>query len=108
MAGARMRYWRRGKPFAARAIGKGQRRNRALLADALLAPIAHAVRESRLQPRPLRGREEHWRIVSGVERLQLALQDVFRERAAGDLARRRVFREPRVGIAPRHVGDWSS
>src|SRR6266699_4213709 len=69
MARARMRYRGRRKPFAARAIRKGQRRSRALLADALLAPIAHAVRESRLQPRPLRRREDQWRIVNGVERL---------------------------------------
>src|SRR2546428_505315 len=90
MAGARMRRWRRGKRFAARPIGKRQRRSRAPLADALLAPIAYAVRESGLQPRPLRGREDQRRIVNGVERLQLALQDVLRQRPAGDLARRGV------------------
>jgi len=56
MAGARMRHWRRGKPLAARAVGKRQGRSRAPLADALLAPIAYAVRETGLQPRPLRGR----------------------------------------------------
>jgi len=37
---SRVRHRRRGKPFAARAIGKRQRRSRAPLADALLAPIA--------------------------------------------------------------------
>src|SRR5882762_809988 len=92
MAGARMRHRRRGKPFAARPVGKRQRRSRAPLADAVLAPIAYAVRESGLQPRQLRGREAHGRIVSGVERLQLALQDVLHQRSAGNLARRGVFR----------------
>src|SRR5258706_11819288 len=53
LPGARMRHRRQGKPFAAWAIRKRQRRSRAPLADALLAPITHAVRESRLQPRPL-------------------------------------------------------
>src|SRR6266516_148963 len=105
MVGARMRYRGRRKPFTARAIRKRQRGSGALLADALLAPIAYAVRESRLQPRPLRGREDQRRIVYGVERLQLALQDVLRQRPAGDLARRRVFLKPRVGIAQRHIGD---
>src|SRR2546422_427933 len=94
MAGARMRHWRRGKAFAARAVGERQRRSRAPLADTLLAPIAHAVRETGLQPCPLSGREDQRRIVDGVERLQLALQDVLRERPARDLARRGVFREP--------------
>src|SRR6266852_1283331 len=93
MAGARMRHWRRGKPFAARAVGKRQRRSRAPLADALLAPIAYAVREGGLQPRPLRRREDQRRIVDGVERLQLALQDVLRERPARNLPRRSAFRE---------------
>src|SRR5258706_2853397 len=88
MAGARMRHRRRGKPFAARAVGERQRRSRAPLADALLAPIAYAVRETGLQPRPLRGREDQGCIVDGVERLQLALQDVLRQRPAGDLAGR--------------------
>src|SRR5882762_7378264 len=87
MAGARMRHRRRGKPFAARAVGKRQRRSRAPLADALIAPIAYAVRESGLQPRPLRGREDQRCIVDGAERLQLALQDVLRQGPAGDLAR---------------------
>ena len=88
MAGARMRQRRRGKPFAARAVGKRQWRSCAPLADALLAPIAYAVRESGLQPRPLRGREDQRRIVNGVERLQLALQDVLLQRPARNLPRR--------------------
>src|SRR5256885_2707586 len=107
MVGARMRYRGRRKPFTARAIRKRQRRSRAALADAGLVPVAHAVRENGVQPVQLRGREDQRRIVGGVERLQLALQDVLNQRAPGDLARRRVFLKPRVGIAPRHVGDRS-
>src|SRR2546428_9312439 len=96
---SRLRHRWRGKPLAARAVGKRQRRSRAPLADALLAPIAYAARESGLQPRPLRGREDQWRIVDGAERFQLTLEDVLLQRPAGDLARRRVFLKPRVGIA---------
>src|SRR5258706_3845314 len=102
MAGARMRYRRRGKPLAARAVGKRQRRSRAPLADALLAPIAYAFRETGLQPHPLRGREGQRCIVDGVEWLQLALQDGLRKRPAGHLTRRRGLRYPPPRIAQRH------
>src|SRR5207247_2161469 len=107
-----VRHRRRGKPFAARAIGKRQRRNRALLADTGLVPVAHAVRENVVQPAQLRRREDQRRIVRRVERLQLAFQDVLRQRPAGDLSRRSALRQPaqavglrRIGIADRHVED---
>src|SRR6185436_10507590 len=76
------------QPLAARPIGVVAWRARPLLTDARPAPVAHAVREHHLQTRELRGAEHDRRIVRRVQRLEPALQDVLRQRAAGDLARR--------------------
>ena len=65
---------------------------RILLADARLAPVAHAGREHRLQARLLAAVNVIAGVVGEVERLQLALQDVLRQRPAGDLARRGAVR----------------
>src|SRR5213078_1270062 len=71
------RHGRWGQWDSAGAGGEGQRRDRLLLANTWQVPVAHTVGEGGLQARPLRGRENDWRIVDRVERLQLALQDVL-------------------------------
>src|SRR5688572_23477569 len=68
---------------------------RVLLLEPGLRPVAHAGREDRLQPRPLRGREGLG-VVRGIERLALALDDVGGDIGAGHLARERVRRIERV------------
>ena len=47
------------------------------------------------------GGEHDAAVVGEAQRLELALQDVLGQRAAGHLARRRVRHQPRVGIASR-------
>ena len=94
---------RRQRP-AARAVGEGERRARALLADARLFPVAHAVRESRLQPRPLRRLEIDRGVVDWAKRHQLTLENVLRQRPAGDLPRRSPFRQPAEAVGLRGIG----
>ena len=100
-----IRSRRRRQPVATGAVHERQRRARRLLADTGLAPVAHAVGERRVQPVQLLGGERHRHVVGGVDRLQLALQDVLRQRAPGHLARRGVLGQMRIGVAQRHVGD---
>ena len=58
-----LRFRRARQPLAARPVGVVARRAGALLLDAPLIPVAHAVREDRLQARELRGAEHHRRVV---------------------------------------------
>ena len=64
---------------------------RVLLLDAGLRPVAHAVWENRLQPRPLR-RGERYCVIRGRERLELALDNVGSDAGSGHFAGERVGR----------------
>ena len=77
---SRDRHRRRGSAWPPGPALKLQRTDRGLLADAGLAPVAHAAWEHRLQACELR-RVELAAVVGRVERLQLALQDVLRAAA---------------------------
>src|SRR3954463_529952 len=85
VAVAMVRLRRPRQRLAAGPFGVIARRTCAPLADAPFAPVTHALREYRLEACPLRRGERYRRIVEGIERLQLAFEDVLGERAAGHL-----------------------
>src|SRR5262245_54468676 len=73
----------------------GRPRNGVHLIHAALGPIAHAVGEDGSEPRALLSGERHF-VIGHVDRLELALDDVERDRRAGDVLRRHAAREERV------------
>ena len=100
----RGRRWAQG--HSAGPVLERQRTHGRLLGHAGLAPVAYAAGKGGVKPRQLRRAERDRRVVGSIQRLQLALQDVFHQWSAGDLARRRMRHEPRVGVAQRHVRDF--
>src|SRR5437016_4996955 len=73
------------------------------LRDARLGPVAYARGKYGLQPALLIVAEQNARVIGigKAQRLQLALEDVFRQRAARSLARRSLVRHGASGIGQR-------